>query len=147
MPLGSTDPSPGPLASMYTVQRYIKVPGVSIDISPSPYNATTQNVLERGQEGILAEDLEWERKRGTKDYQDWLTKQRQALELTQPGGKPDVESKGNLSNGSNGGSSNGGQNGPAASTGSGSLKAVGDSLTGGATVSKPASGRKLRFAV
>jgi hypothetical protein len=81
MPIGSNDPSPGPLASWYYVNKYINTTGVSIDISPAPYNPETDAVIASSVRQIQDEDLEWERKRGTPQYEEWLIKQKKELEL------------------------------------------------------------------
>jgi hypothetical protein len=92
MPIGSDDPSPGPLADWNYVNKHINTTGVSIDISPAPYNPEIDAVIDLGQKRIQDEDLEWERKRGTPEYEEWLTKQKKALEL-------DTNSKGDDSRG------------------------------------------------
>jgi len=84
MPLGSTDPSPGPLgdsSARSAVSRYSRTPTTSVDISPVPYNPDVDGVIDRQQQRVNAQDLAWELKRDSKEYEDWKRKQMQALEL------------------------------------------------------------------
>lgn len=79
MPLGSDDPSPGPLADMSGVRRFTNATGVSTDISPSPYNAATD--IDTVDDSVNSEDLAWRLKRGTPEYEEWARKQMAAVEL------------------------------------------------------------------
>jgi hypothetical protein len=101
LPLGSDDPSPGPLASMGEVERVPKILGAKVDISLSPYNPETDAVVDRSQQRLNAEDLEWERKRGSKEYDDWLAEQRKKVDWREAGDykEGDVKEGGKASSG------------------------------------------------
>lgn len=73
------------MASMGEVDRVRKIPGAKVDISLSPYNPETDAVVDRSQQRLNAEDLEWERKRGSKEYDDWLAEQRKKVDWREGG--------------------------------------------------------------
>lgn len=117
MSLGSDDPSPGALADMSGVLRFTNKTGVSIDISPSPYNAATDIAVE---DILDSEDLAWELKRGTPEYEEWARKQKAAVGL---------------------------EDATDGDSGSGSSSSDTSKAAGGRKSSDAASGRKLRFMV
>lgn len=57
-----------------------------MDISLAPYNPQTDAILDSTQQHLNEEDLEWERKRGTKEYDEWMIKQKQKVVLPTDGG-------------------------------------------------------------
>ena len=93
MPTGST-PQPGPLKPevMDSIALWRSSSKVDINISPVPYNAATDGQVELLDMNFAVsrkltdtQDLAWERKRGTKEYEDWKQQQLEALELVLAG--------------------------------------------------------------
>lgn len=78
---------------MGEVDRLRKIPGMKVAISVSPYNPETDAVVDRSQQRLNAEDLEWERKRGSKEYDEWLAEQRKKVEWKEDGGYKDGDVK------------------------------------------------------
>lgn len=81
---------------MDAIELYRTSSKVGIDINPLPYDAATDGRVEaRRVSGTTitdAEDLAWERKRGTKEYEEWKQKQLEALELVPADSKKDASS-------------------------------------------------------
>lgn len=76
---------PGPLApeDMYDVLLYQNT-SVQVTVSPLAYNPDKDAEVEPINSKIAAEDLAWERQRGTLKYKQWKAKLAQALELGTP---------------------------------------------------------------
>lgn len=74
MPLGMTMPQQGPLSDNYLIN--VNITGVTFDVSLSPYNHTAD-----GEPWSWNFDLEWERKRGSKEYEEWRQWARKELEI------------------------------------------------------------------
>jgi hypothetical protein len=103
MPLGSDlegPPQRDPFAADWLVDAATglgsipKIPGASLTPSVRlPFNSTAF------QEAVSQADLDWERKRGTSEYEEWRRKQLAKLELV-PGNSSSISK---ASTGSNGG--------------------------------------------
>jgi hypothetical protein len=72
---------PGPLPVNPVVNKFKSIPGVTIEISPIPYNPSTDTAISKISQEVLAEDTAWERLRGSEQYAAWQMREKQALEL------------------------------------------------------------------
>jgi hypothetical protein len=76
---------PGPLPVNPALNKFKSMPGVTIEISPIPYNPTTDTAISKVSQEVLAEDTAWERLRGSEQYAAWQIREKQALELLPAG--------------------------------------------------------------
>lgn len=101
--------SSGPIGDTTLEDTYSNVPGVTIDISPVPFNPGSPFPMRKNEIEVFGEDAAWERKKGSKEYENWRKQQAAAVQL---------ESASTKSSSTNGTDSAG--SGSGSSTGSGS---------------------------
>jgi len=102
--------SSGPIGDTTLEDTYSNVPGVTIDISPVPYTPGSPFLMRKNELEVFGEDAAWERKKGSKEYEDWRKQQAAAVQL---------ESAGTISSSTNGTDSAGSGSGSSTGTGSG----------------------------
>lgn len=128
----SSDGVKGPLADMPLVDPFKAQEGVTVDISPVPYDASSDAANSDKNKKIFEEDDAWERKRGTAEWETWNNQQRALLEM-------DTGSDSGSSNNSNGSGSSISSGSPRSNASSSSSSVLGDDSGSGFYI-----GRKLK---
>jgi hypothetical protein len=89
----------GPLPVNPALDKYRAMPGVHIEISPLPYNPSTDCALSKFSQQVVAEDTAWEKLKGSQQYIAWRIREKQALEVLPRGVVSDLAGGGGGSNG------------------------------------------------
>lgn len=89
---------PGPLPVNPALDKYRALPGVQVEVSAIPYNPAMDCALSTLSQQAIAEDIAWERLRGTEQYLAWRVREKQALELLPRGMVNEADSGSSSSN-------------------------------------------------
>lgn len=76
-----TDREDGPLAAMSEVKLYKNTKGVTIDITPLPFNSVTDEEVPSGELRLDEGDRKFHGDRTSEEYKKWVRKMQVLLEL------------------------------------------------------------------